>query len=268
MRIKSSYAKYRGLSDTDKQRKAIEWCMRLLKLDIGGMSDSEFYDLVVEYECLVADPEIIGDPMIDNLGHYFFPIRVLYDHQSMDDLPDPEKELHAVRRTFLKYQKAARKIIVELQAMRDKRGQWLKFDTRKEFEVRIVRTGAYSVTNKVEHDFEFNYARRIVKLLNGRKFEDAIKTCPVCKNYFPILTRHEKKSCGHRCAMILNSTKKFEEDPEAARRKRNISSFFSVLMKRNLTDRQKISLLRQYIRTKGYEPAEIPRYIEKHLTGA
>jgi len=261
MKSISREVKYLRLSGAVKRKRATEWCMRFLKLDIDKMSDSEFYGIVEEYECIVAYPE--------DLGFYHFPMHCITGDSISDEdlsrLPDPDEEERAVRETFIGYQQKAGEIMADFKNMKEEPGFWLKLDTTMEFTVRVGRKGLYSVIDKENHDFEYSYARQIARVLNGRKFDDTIKMCPVCDNYFPSLTGHKKRCCSHKCSMILISRNKFVIDPNLARRKRNISTYFSSLKKRELTDKRRRSIMRKYMNKRGYSPEEIPRYIQKFI---
>ena len=261
MKSISREVKYLRLSGAVKRKRATEWCIRFLKLDIDKMSASEFYGIVEEYECIVAYPE--------DLGFYHFPMHCItgdsISEEDLSKLPDPEDEERAVRETFKDYQQKAGVIMADFKNMKEEPGLWLKLDTTMEFTVRVGKKGTYSVTDKENHDFEYSYARQIARVLKGRRFDDTIKMCPVCDNYFPNLTGHRKRCCSHKCSMILISRNKFVIDPILAKKQRNISVYFSGLKRKDLTDKQKRSILRSYMKKREYKPEEIPRYIQEFI---
>ena len=247
---------YGNLSDAIKRKKAIEWCMKLLRLDIDSMSESEFYDFVTEYECIVAYPE--------ELGFYYFTPGI-FTGDNTTDIQDPSEQENIVRVAFKDYRKVARELISAFEKMRDKPRHWVILSTKMKFTVRANMKGIYSITDNIEHDFEYSYAWRIARFLRGNKLEDVIKTCLNCGNYFAVFSKHGKQCCSHNCSMLLYNKKQFAEDQPLAIKKRNISSYLSQLKKGGITDKQMQGFLRTYIRKKNYSPEEIPRYIEKFL---
>jgi len=251
MKVKSRQELYGKLTPTKKRKKAIDWCMRFLWLDMDSMSDGPFYELVAEYECIVAYP---GD-----IGYNFFATPSV---ESIEDLPDPDEQMRDVRARFKEFQNAARDLLASFEGMMDQAGKWLKVDKTMQFTVMVGPSGRYSITDEDEHDFEYSYGRQIAQLLKGNKFNDVIRRCPVCGHYFAVLTKHGKQVCSNRCASLQTARKKFDENPVSAKRRRNIETYFAIRKKKGDTEAGLKSSLRRYIRTRGYSPEEIPRYIK------
>ncbi len=242
--MKVNYRQYLyNLSDAKKRKRAIEWCMSLLRQDIDGMTDRHFFEFTMEYECLVAYP-------IAGVGYYSY---------SDDEERDINNE-------FKEFQISARKIISDFEKMKDAPGHLLK-NTKMKFTVRTNRKGNYSVDETKEHDFEYSYARQIANALNEKKFDDVFRKCANanCGHYFAVLSKHEQQCCSHKCSVLHNNKKSFLKNPTIARKRGNLESHYSVLRKQGHTDKQIKSLLKKYTDQRNYKPEWIPPSIEKLL---
>ncbi|MBN1547540.1 MAG: hypothetical protein JW902_12870 [Syntrophaceae bacterium] len=256
MKVKGRQQLYGNLTDAQKRKKAIEWCMRFLWLDMDSMSDPEFVDMVTEYECIVAYP---GD-----LGYHFFPTPSV---ESIEDLPDPAEQMRDAREQFKVFQNKAKDILSDFEGMIGHTGRWLKIDTTMQFTVRVGPSGQYAMTEKDEHDFEYSLGRQLALLLDGKKFDEVIRECPVCGHSFAILTKHRKQCCSNRCAAIHVGRKKMASNPEGSRKQRNLDQYFHDLKKRRGYKDQRIRYhLENYIRDRSYAPEEIPLYIKRFLS--
>lgn len=258
--------KYLKMSDSAKLKAAREWCMRFLRLDIDKMSSDEFYELIDHYEYLVEYPENPGF-----FRSHFFPI-ISFDSKDMtaeeiDKILSEAEDETPVRNTFKDYQKLAKEIMADFRNIKSKSGDWLKFDTKLLFTVKVRKNHEFEMYTDDEHNFKYSYARQIARFLRGRKFDDVIKKCPNCDHYFAVLSKHGKQCCSHKCAMLFTSRRRFAENPTLAKRQRNINSYFSVLKKKGVTDRQMRRIMRKYKKERNYRPEEIPPYIDRFLKG-
>lgn len=261
MKAKSRQKLYLNLSAAKKRKRAIEWCMRILHLDINSMNDDVFSDLMTEYECIVAYPE--------NIEFYQMPMPVFAEGDTDKDTADLIKIMNgqgeAARRTFKEYQKKAMALIEDFQQMGNQPGAWLKLDITMAFTIRVGRNHKHVITNKEEHDFEYSYARQIARALDGKRFDDVFRKCNNCGHYFAVLSNRPKESCSHKCAMLHYNKKKFENDREPARKRGNLESYYSRIRKNNYTDAKTRSLLRFYIKKNNYKPEWISPSINKFL---
>ncbi len=260
MKARSRQRLYLDLSAAKKRKRAIEWCLKFLWIDIDGMSESNFLDIVTEYECIVAYPE--------NIGYYFFPIQTLPTNATDDDIENligSVDDEESVRDVFKDYQRKAIELMEVFQKMKNQPGDWLKLDTTMAFTISVNRVHTYKITDKKGHDFEYSYARQIAKALDGKTFGDAFKKCAHCGRYFAVLSKHPRESCNHNCAMLIWKNNSRQTNPILARKQGNLESQFSRLKKIGYTDAELQSLLRGYIKQKKIEPEEIPRYIKKFL---
>jgi len=246
MRAKSRQDLYFKLSDSKKHKKRIEWCMRILREDIDKMPAKDFYVFVEEYECLIAFPE--------HLGYYFFGRIVAMD----GDIP-----VYQDTKAVKTYQKAARSIMVDLRKMEPL--SWTRFDAKMSFKLRVSEKSTYKIIDADLNDFEYSYGRRLSQLVEGKRFDEVIKTCPVCGHYFVILSKHGKECCSHGCSQKQSLEKKKIANPTLVKRQRNIRMFFYNLRRNKLRDERIRKALRNYINERNYKREEIPRNIERFL---
>lgn len=261
MKAKSREILYLNLSRAKKPKRAMEWCMRFLWVDIDSMSDSDFVELVTEYESIVAYPE--------NIGYYHFPGHALAEGATDDEITDLLKRIEieeeAVRYAFKEYQKKAMELFDRVQQAKNELGTPLKLDMNMSFTIRIRKNHKYEVTDKKETDFGYSYARQIASVLDGKTFDNVFRKCTNCGHYFAVLSNRPKESCSHKCAMLHYNKKIFENDRELARKRGNLESYYSRIRNNNYTDAKTRSLLRFYIKKNNYEPEWISPSINKFL---
>jgi hypothetical protein len=241
--MKENPRQYLDMPAAVKRKKAVEWCMRLLRLDIDSMSYPEFYDFVWEYNHIVDYPEPLG-------------ISLLFT--------DPEEE-EAARGAFKEYQKKAMELLDRFQENKNQPGHTLKFDMKMTFTARVMRSNTYKIIYERESNFEYSYARQIARLLAGKEFDNVFRKCPICNHYFAIQSRHKKQCCSHKCSMLHTFKNKSEEDLKLHRKRNNLQSHFSVLKKKRWTDKKIRSSLKGYIKSKKYTGKMIPKYIKEFI---
>jgi hypothetical protein len=240
MRVQPSRDRYLKLSMAKKQKHAVEWCMQILRADIDNMSLRDLRRLFSDYYYLIAYPEPLGP--------------VLFPTDTSGD--EDEK---TVRQTFKEYKNTAEKIMGDFRAAQSD----LIFQATMEFRIKVGKNGEFIMSDETGRDFEYSYATQIARLLNGKKFGDVIKKCPVCHNYFAVVSGHKKESCGHKCAMAISKRKMIESNPTLVRRQGNISALVSRYRNKGYTDKELRPILRDYVKKKAYTPAEIPSYITR-----
>lgn len=259
MKEKSRQELYDNLSHKKKRKRALEWCMKLLRVDIDKLPDAEFYKIVSDYEAIVAYPE---------LGFYYFTPGLFTGINNEDiEEPDPSQQERIVRTAFKHYQKAAIEIMSDFEKMMDKPGHWVRWGTEIKFTSSANRQGLYSIHDKAEHDFEYSYARQIAKALDGKKFNDVFHICAYdkCSNYFVVLSNHKQECCNHKCSVLLNKTKMFGGDEEKAKKFRKLESFYYRVKKMSISYTEKHALLRKHIKKNNYEAELISPAIRKFL---
>ncbi|HBZ35517.1 MAG TPA: hypothetical protein DEO33_03735 [Rikenellaceae bacterium] len=244
MKMKPSRDRYDKLSEAKRKKEAVEWCTQILSADIDGMSERALMKLFYGYHYLVAYPA--------PLGYVLFP----------DNSAENTDEEH-VRETLKDYQEKAKDLIDDFKDMQNKPGRSITLDAAMAFKVKVGTNGVYSVSDNTDQDFIYSYARQIAKLLDGKRFDDVIKICPVCSHHFAVTTKHDRQSCSHKCAMGRSSKKRFEKNPDLELRRRNLHSFVSRYRKQGRTDKEIRPILRKYLKDRKIKQDELPQYIRK-----
>jgi len=261
MRTKpSDRNRYLNLSDAIKSKKIIDWCMKLLRVDIESMQGSEFDDFVIEYECIVAYPE--------NIGYHFPPWHTIPEGQSIEKLLSVMKKEPDPRITFKTFQEAARKIMSNFDKMSNEPGYRVRWNTKMDFTVKADKKGIYSIDENVEHDLEYSFAWQIASFLKGRKFDDAFKKCAYkkCGNYFAVHSKHTKECCSHKCSVLNNNERLLENNKTEVETKRNLYAFVSRLKRQGFSDKQIKYYLENNIENNEYNIKHVPlSYKKKYL---
>lgn len=259
MKVKSRKPLCGNFIDDKKPKKAIEWCMRFLCLDIDNMSSKEFIDLVTVYENIVAYPI--------SIPYYFFSHAGmdLQDLPKISKLPTPSAEEIEVRNIFKVLQETAKKRFNELEQMKDAEHEGFTEINKLTFSLSVNRYREFLFDLGEIQDFEYSFLWHFGQFLQNKKFDDVIKTCSVCGKYFALLTKHPKLSCSHSCAMLLSNKRRIAEKPILWRRRGNLEAHYSVLKKKGYPDEKIKLFLRSYLNKREYSQDEIPRSIQKFL---
>jgi hypothetical protein len=121
-------------------------------------------------------------------------------------------------------------------------------------------------TPPLDQNYVFNLLKAF-QVLDGRRFDEVIKTCPHCGTYFANLTGHKKTYCSRKCAMLANVKDKKTRNPELERRRQNIRTHMTLLKKQGIKDVALRSRLTAYIKERKYKEEEIPAYIADFIKG-
>jgi hypothetical protein len=242
MRVMTTFDEYLKLPQLKRRKMAIEWCFRLLSVNLDQISEKCFNRLVREYESIVAYPEILHG------GRYIF-------HDEDD-----------VKAVFKGYQEIARKFIDAVREVSPGKSlRPVECDVSRSLKVSSTRAGTISIYHRIDHEFEFSFAWHLARLLDGRKFDDVVCVCPYCDHYFPTLTRHKRKYCKRICATKDKQRKRRGENSDREKRINRLRTKFSRTKERYHTDKARKKELNRYLEKHPYALDEIPQNIRDFI---
>lgn len=234
MRIKGRVSKYVEQPEYKRRRRAIEWCLRFPQLDIDHMKPREFAKLVKEYESVVIYPN--------------------RPHVSQDD---------DARIVFKRYQTMAREFMLKIKGLSP--GRPIHDKVPRRVVISCAPDGEIHIGSSGRQGFKVSFTEHIAGLLNGRKFDEAVKSCPHCDLFFPVLTKHKKVFCSRGCAAKYKQRKKREENPERARRRSKLLTQFSRSNKKFPNDARRRKEMMKYIKKNAYNKNEITEKIREFI---
>ena len=238
MRMKIRVDKYLKLPEYKRQRMAVEWCLRFLKINLDRMTRRDFVELVTKYESIVM-----------------YPSRRHVRWRFQDD--------DAAKTAFKGYQKIAQEFIRKIKELSPDKPIHVKVPKR--VSISSAPDGRIKINPSGRQGFKFSYTHHIARLLDGKKYDDAVKSCRNCDLLFPVLTKHKKTFCSTGCATKYRQRKKREENPERARRIRKLQTQFSRLNKKFPNEARRHKELMKYIKKNAYDKSEIPEKIRTFI---
>jgi hypothetical protein len=158
MRMKNRFDKYLKLPEYKRQNMALKWCLRFLRINLDLITRRDFAELVTEYESIVVYPD---SPHV----------RWLF--QDEDD----------AKTAFKEYQKIAQTFIDEIKRLSS--GTPIHVNVTRRVVISSAPDGAINMDTDDDQNFEFSFTHHIARLLDGRKFDEAVKSCPYCDFFSP-----------------------------------------------------------------------------------